>query len=116
MELEPQRGDLHKLQVQRFLYPNHETGEVIPTGLFLSFAFRLRTDDPYGSKNFRKKSDAFKLRFFITIRYLGFNPGQYLFTAKLKHRTPMVFCLQKAKAFFQLQRSDLFLADRQERY
>lgn len=45
------------LQVQRFLYPNHETGEVIPTGLFLCFALRLRTDDPYGAKNFRKKSD-----------------------------------------------------------
>jgi hypothetical protein len=68
---------------------------------------------------FRKKSDApesfrGKLRFSITIRYLVFNPGQYLFTAKLKHRTPMVFCLQKAKAFFQLHRSDLFLADRQK--
>jgi hypothetical protein len=37
-----------------FLYPNHGTGEVIPTGLFHYFAFRLRTDDPYGAKNFRK--------------------------------------------------------------
>jgi hypothetical protein len=26
-------------------------------------------------KSFRKKSDGFNLRFFITIGYLGFNPG-----------------------------------------
>ncbi len=63
-----------------FLHSNDVTGEVIPTGLFLSFAFRLRTDDPYGARNFRKKSDApesfrGKLRFFITFGYLGFNPG-----------------------------------------
>jgi hypothetical protein len=61
--------------------------QVIPTGLFHIFAFRLRTDAPYGAGKISQKSDAFKLRFFITTGYLGFNPD-----------------------LFQLQRSGLFLA------
>jgi hypothetical protein len=49
--------------------------QVIPTGLFHIFAFRLRTDDPYGARKLVIKSDAFKLRFLNTNGYLGFNPG-----------------------------------------
>ncbi len=59
---------------------------------------------------FRKKSDAFKLRFFITFGYLGFNPGLVLIFFNTNGYLGFNPCND-----LQLQRSDLFLADRQER-
>ena len=37
----------------------------------------------------------------MTDRYLGFNPGLNDYCPKLKHRTRLVFCLQKVKTFFR---------------
>jgi hypothetical protein len=62
---------------------------------------------PMGPKTFAKNLMLLSSDFF-SIRHLGFNPGLYPFTAKLKHRTQMVFCLEKAKVFFYKKSDQIF--------